>query len=416
MDKEKKSTSFQTLRQQIGACRRCQDDFGFEPRPILFGNPQAKIMQISQAPSRAVHNTGRPFNDASGQRLRREWYQISDEDFYNPDNFYITSTAHCYPGKNPKGGDKRPPKCCAPLWLSQEVELVQNRLYILIGGAAASCFFPKQRLTDLVFQDLTINGKPAFVLPHPSPLNVKWLRDYPQFQSRRILEVAEAVHQVLGLSKEQSRQDSKSSNNPWETIGLSDYENHMQLDSVMQLQTLNQIMKKQLSGHDSEDVMILGVAGGNGLNHAAPDRSGRLYGVDINSDYLKACIQRYPALHKVFIPVQADLCQADPQLPQADLVIANLFIEYVGYENFCRALQRIQPHRLSCVIQINKGSGFVSDSPYLHAFDRLDEVHHNIERDGLVNALKEIGYRCILEEESELPNGKALLQLDFTDR
>ncbi|MFR0985782.1 MAG: uracil-DNA glycosylase family protein [Frisingicoccus sp.] len=53
-------------------------------------------MQISQAPSRTVHNTGKPFNDASGRRLRSEWYRISDETFYNPDNFYIVSIAHCY--------------------------------------------------------------------------------------------------------------------------------------------------------------------------------------------------------------------------------------------------------------------------------------------------------------------------------
>lgn len=197
---EENPVKFETLRKEILSCRYCQDDFGFEPHPIVFGNPRAKIMQISQAPSRTVHNTGKPFNDASGRRLRSEWYQITDETFYQPDNFYIVSIAHCYPGKNPGGGDKRPPRCCADKWLIQELELIQNEIYILIGGAAAAYFFPGEKLTDLVFRDLEINGKAAFVLPHPSPLNVKWFRDYPEFLEKRVFEVSKAVHTVLGIS------------------------------------------------------------------------------------------------------------------------------------------------------------------------------------------------------------------------
>jgi len=190
---------FQDLQMQISSCRYCQEHFGFEPHPILFGEPNARIMQISQAPSRNVHNTGKPFDDASGRRLRSEWYQISDETFYNPNHFYIVSVAHCYPGKAPGGGDRRPPKCCADKWLVQELALVQNEIYILIGGYAAAYFFPGKKLTDLVFQDLEINEKKAFVLPHPSPLNMKWFRDYPEFQEKRVKKVSAIVHEVLGL-------------------------------------------------------------------------------------------------------------------------------------------------------------------------------------------------------------------------
>ena len=191
--------SLPDLQAEIRACRRCRAAFGFEPHPIVFGSQNARIMQISQAPSSHVHDTGKPFNDASGRRLRREWYRISDETFYDPDNFYIVSIAHCYPGKNPNGGDRRPPKSCADLWLAQELSLVQNRLYLLIGSAAATYFFPGKKLTDLVFEDQTLAGKPAFVLPHPSPLNVKWFRDYPEFLGRRVAEVASAVHAALDL-------------------------------------------------------------------------------------------------------------------------------------------------------------------------------------------------------------------------
>lgn len=188
------------LQAQIRQCRLCQDSFGFEPRPIVLGNRNAKIMQISQAPSKTVHETGRPFNDASGRKLRGEWYHSSDRDFYDPDLFYIVSMAHCYPGKAPGGGDRRPPKVCAERWLSREMDLVDNSLYIIIGGIAAAFFFPGRSLTSLVFEDHQLQGKPAYVLPHPSPLNVKWFMDYPQFETERMPRIREEVHRALGLS------------------------------------------------------------------------------------------------------------------------------------------------------------------------------------------------------------------------
>lgn len=187
------------LQNHISQCRLCQDTFGFEPRPIIQGNYNAKIMQISQAPSKTVHETGKPFNDASGRKLRKEWYGISDEDFYNPDNFYIVSMAHCYPGKAPDKGDRRPPKICAKQWLLKEMELVENEIYLLIGGIAAEFFFPGEKITSLAFENKEINGKPAYILPHPSPLNIKWFKDYPQFTERRIFEIQKEIHKVLGF-------------------------------------------------------------------------------------------------------------------------------------------------------------------------------------------------------------------------
>ncbi len=187
------------VQKQISQCRLCQDSFGFEPHPVVFGNHRAKIMQISQAPSKRVHETGKPFNDASGKKLRAEWYQIADADFYNPDNFYIASMAHCYPGKAPGGGDRRPPGICSQQWLLKEMELVENEIYIVIGGFAAGFFFPGEKITSLAFTDKQINGKPAYILPHPSPLNRKWLKDYPQFTEQRIPEIRKEVHKILGI-------------------------------------------------------------------------------------------------------------------------------------------------------------------------------------------------------------------------
>ena len=87
--------------------------------------------------------------------------------------------------------------------------------------------------------------------------------------------------------------------NPWEEISLTDYENHMRLDSVMQLQAMNEMMKGQFETYSVSSVMILGIAGGNGLEHIAKNKFERVYGVDVNSDYLKETTRRYPDLDRL---------------------------------------------------------------------------------------------------------------------
>lgn len=190
---------FEKLRIELLACRLCRDDFGFEPRPVVQGKTRSKIFQVGQAPSKTVHETGKPFNDQSGKKLKGQWYGITDSDFYNPDNFYTASMAHCYPGRAKGGGDIKPPRICADRWLKRELDLVDNEIYILIGGYAASFFFPKEKMSELVFMDKQINGRPAFVLPHPSPINIKWFKDNPEFEQKRIPVVREAVHRALGM-------------------------------------------------------------------------------------------------------------------------------------------------------------------------------------------------------------------------
>lgn len=202
--------------------------------------------------------------------------------------------------------------------------------------------------------------------------------------------------------------------NPWEDISLSDYENHMRLDSVMQLQVMNSIMKDQFESYPVESAMVLGVAGGNGLEHVSTDKYQTVYGVDINSDYLKTVSERYSSLSGVLKCLNIDLINESDKLPHSQLVIANLLIEYIGYEAFTKAMMRVCPLYISCVIQINTDEEkWVSDSPYLHAFDRLDEVHHQMEERALTDALEAVGYKKTLVQSNPLPNGKALLRLDF---
>jgi len=124
-------TSFEKLKQEIHSCRDCLDLFGFEPVPVFQGNKNAKIFQISQAPSKKVQDNKKSFTDASGKKLKTRWYKIPDKDFYNESNFYISGVAHCYPGKNPNGGDRPPPKHCADKWLTQEIKLANNKIFVL---------------------------------------------------------------------------------------------------------------------------------------------------------------------------------------------------------------------------------------------------------------------------------------------
>jgi len=202
--------------------------------------------------------------------------------------------------------------------------------------------------------------------------------------------------------------------NPWEEISLSDYENHMSLESVNQLQTMNSLMKKQFSDYPVKTAMVLGIAGGNGLEHVSSDKFEKVYGIDINEGYLKTVEERYKGLAGILECLSIDLITEPEKLPHADLVIANLLIEYIGYEAFQKAVQKIDPGYVSCVIQINTDEAqWVSDSPYLHAFDRLDEVHCQMEENALITSMERIGYSKILNVSDPLPNGKALQRIDF---
>ena len=201
--------------------------------------------------------------------------------------------------------------------------------------------------------------------------------------------------------------------NPWKEVRLSDYENHMALDSVQQLQALNQMMKRQLNQYDIQSVMILGIAGGNGLEHVDTEKISKVYGVDINTEYLVATKERYKNLSNVLECLCVDLNHEAEKLPQVDLLIANLLVEYIGYECFQNAVQVTDAKYVSCIIQINTDDSFVSESPYLHAFDDLKRVHHQMDEQNLQDSMEAIGYGLVQTIEYLLPNGKKFVQLDF---
>ena len=209
-------------------------------------------------------------------------------------------------------------------------------------------------------------------------------------------------------------QSKDNKKNPWEEISLETYEKHMSLDSVKQLQLMNRIMQSQFEDYPVDTVMILGIAGGNGLEHIDIKKYKKVYGVDINELYLQETQKRYSNLADILQCLHLDIVCETEKLPQSQLLVANLLIEYIGYDAFVRAVNIINPEYISCVIQINTDEEmWVSDSPYIHAFDGLDEIHHQMESDVLNEKMNSIGFKLILQDMTELPNSKALVRQDY---
>lgn len=200
---------------------------------------------------------------------------------------------------------------------------------------------------------------------------------------------------------------------PWKEIKLDDYERHMKLDSVLQLQALNEMMKQQFNSYPISSVMILGVAGGNGLEHVDPTVIHRIYGIDINPTYLQACVTRHQSISNILTCLCLDLETQSKKLPHADMVIANLLLEYIGYACFITCIQTIKPTYVSCIIQVNVDPEFVSESPYKAVFEDLSTIHHQIKEDELINQMKVECYEVVERIERMLPNGKCFIQLDF---
>lgn len=201
MSKRSSATSLNTaesLAEQARACTVCAAHLPHVPRPVLRVSSTARLLIVGQAPGRRVHETGIPWNDASGDRLR-QWLGVTREVFYDVTRIAILPTGLCYPG-TVNGSDLPPRPECAPLWHPPlRAAMPRIELTLLIGAYAQAYSLGEKRgrtLTDTVaaWRDYA----PAFLpLPHPSPRNQRWLRRNPWFDAEVIPALRERVGSLL---------------------------------------------------------------------------------------------------------------------------------------------------------------------------------------------------------------------------
>lgn len=186
-----------SLLADVRACTRCAAHLPLGPRPVLQLDPAARILVAAQAPGRKVHETGVPFDDASGERLRR-WLGVSPRQFYDPRLFAIVPMGLCYPGKG-ASGDLPPRAECAAHWRVPLLAALRSlRLTLVIGRHAASYHLPQERsgLTASV-HNWRLYWPDVVPLPHPSPTNNRWLARNRWFEAELVPELRVRVARVL---------------------------------------------------------------------------------------------------------------------------------------------------------------------------------------------------------------------------
>lgn len=167
-------------------------------QPLVVGSSRSRVLLISQAPGRRAQESGIPWDDASGVRLR-SWLGVTAAEFYDPERFAIVPMDFYYPGKAPVSGDLPPRRDVAPLWHPRILdELTDVRLTILVGSYAQRHYLGRRRaptLTETVRR--AAEYVPFFPVVHPSPLTLGWQRRNDWFETETIPAlrglVAEAI-------------------------------------------------------------------------------------------------------------------------------------------------------------------------------------------------------------------------------
>jgi uracil-DNA glycosylase len=182
------------------ACQHCAAVLPDRPRPVLRAHVDARILVVGQAPGTRVHESGVPFDDRSGDRLRA-WLGVDRPTFYDEHRIAIVPMGLCFPGLDAKGSDLPPRKECGPIWQPRlKAALPAIGLTLLIGGYAQRYHLgariqPTLTATVAAFRDYL----PAhFVLPHPSWRNTGWLKRNPWFEASLLPELRRRVAELIG--------------------------------------------------------------------------------------------------------------------------------------------------------------------------------------------------------------------------
>ena len=175
----------ETLLAEIRACRACADELPHAPRPIVRVGAETRLLICGQAPGRRVHESGLPFDDPSGDRLRA-WMGIDRDTFYGHPAIGVAAMAFCYPGTDAAGADRPPPPRCAKLWRSRLLGALPNVELTLLVGAYAQRWTLGTRMHGSMTETVRAwrEAPPSLLpLPHPSWRNTVWLARNPWFEA-----------------------------------------------------------------------------------------------------------------------------------------------------------------------------------------------------------------------------------------
>jgi len=190
--------SLTLLLQEIRQCTVCLPHLEHGVNPVVTAHPKSKVVIIGQAPGTIVHKTGIPWNDKSGERLRK-WLDVGEEKFYDTELFAIVPMGFCYPGKG-KSGDLAPRKECAPLWHKALLEsMPEVELILLIGNYAQKYYLgdnADRTLTETV-RNYKKHLPKYFPLPHPSPRNNIWLKKNEWFEQDLVPELQKTIFSLI---------------------------------------------------------------------------------------------------------------------------------------------------------------------------------------------------------------------------
>ena len=192
------------LKREIAACRLCAEPFaktatGHEPRPVVWFKPGARILIAGQAPGARVHESGQPFTDPSGDRLR-DWMGINEKVFYDQTRIAILPMAFCFPGYDARGSDLPPPRICAETWRGKTLDALGDvETLLLVGGYAQKWHLgaaAKGGVTRTV-EAWRDHAPGVFPLPHPSWRNTGWIKKNPWFETDLLPALRARVAEVL---------------------------------------------------------------------------------------------------------------------------------------------------------------------------------------------------------------------------
>jgi len=185
-------SQLESLLAEVRACAACAGALPLGPRPLVQASTTARILIASQAPGTKAHESGIPFDDASGERLR-DWMGLTPSEFYDARRIAIVPMGFCYPGRLRGGGDAPPRPECAPLWRQRLLDQMPAlRLTLLVGGHSQRHVLGPGKMTDQV-ADFRQHLPRLFPLPHPSWRTRHWATRNPWFEAELLPALKHAV-------------------------------------------------------------------------------------------------------------------------------------------------------------------------------------------------------------------------------